>query len=60
MRTLFDQSAKQIGTHEVRPKGVSRRRRRINPALSANKSGIRLVSNRRLSNAFFFPELSSH
>jgi hypothetical protein len=35
MRTLFDKIAPRFWTHEVRPEGVSRRRRRINPTLSA-------------------------
>jgi hypothetical protein len=35
MRTLFDKIAQRFWTHDVRPEGVSRRRRRINPPLSA-------------------------
>jgi len=31
MRTLFAKIAQRFWTHEVRPEGVGRRRRRINP-----------------------------
>jgi hypothetical protein len=37
-RTLFDKIAQRFWTHAVRPEGASRRRRRVNPTLSANIS----------------------
>ena len=50
-RTLFD----QIGLSRF---GEAAPQAPLNPTLSASKSGLRVVSDQRLSKAFFFPRLA--
>ena len=52
MRALFDQRSRAAACWQ----GV-REASELNPSLSASKSGLRVVSDQRLSKAFCFPQL---